>query len=599
MSKLGYIIIFVCGVILFNSCSNRLEMQHNAAVPSIIKPELKKSYGAYMAGRIAHLRKNFDKAADFYIQAIKHNPQNTPLISSIYLLLVSDGRIEEAATYAKIAKSNGDNNNFINIILYADNLKKQHYSAAEINLKGMSGPVYDQFIVPLLSAWTYVGREGDPDSNRLLALKKLEIIAKEPSFRALYNFHAGMINDYYGKNEEAQKHYEVIVNEESLEMSFRTLQIITNFYLRTNQKDKAVALADKYHDDRFLTDMLARLATKVKSSEPATTKPIVVSPHVGAAEALFSIASTLRQGIASVDLAHMFISLSLYENPKYDLAKLLLADILEQREMYAAANNIYEEIDKKSEAYYTVQLKKAANFVLMDDYKSAELLLKAMDIEGYQNYQLYLDLGDVLRVNDKQSEAIEYYNKAIDKISTLSADNWVLFYALGISYEQDEQWDKAEESFLKALELSQNHYLVLNYLGYSWLKQNKNPEQAFEMIVDAYNQSPNDGHILDSIGWAFYRLGLYKQAIVYMEKAAELEPANAVISNHLGDAYWFVGRKNEAGFQWNHVLSMKDDTKEVDYDEVKEKIKGKSPQNNVLTYDNSVIEKTISEISKD
>ena len=307
----------------------------------------------------------------------------------------------------------------------------------------------------------------------------------------------------------------------------------------------------------------------------------------------------MRQGIASVDLAHMFISLSLYENPKYDLAKLLLADILEQREMYAAANNIYEEIDKKSEAYYTVQLKKAANFVLMDDYKSAELLLKAMDIEGYQNYQLYLDLGDVLRVNDKQSEAIEYYNKAIDKISTLSADNWVLFYALGISYEQDEQWDKAEESFLKALELSQNHYLVLNYLGYSWLKQNKNPEQAFEMIVDAYNQSPNDGHILDSICWAFYLLGLYKQAIVYMEKAAELEPANAVISNHLGDAYWFVGRKNEAGFQWNHVLSMKDDTKEVDYDEVKEKIKGKAPQNNVLTYDNSVIEKAISEISKD
>ena len=152
---------------------------------------------------------------------------------------------------------------------------------------------------------------------------------------------------------------------------------------------------------------------------------------------------------------------------------------------------------------------------------------------------------------------------------------------------------------MKALELSQNHYLVLNYLGYSWLKQNKNPEQAFEMIVDAYNQSPNDGHILDSIGWAFYRLGLYKQAIVYMEKAAELEPANAVISNHLGDAYWFVGRKNEAGFQWNHVLSMKDDTKEVDYDEVKEKIKGKAPQNNVLTYDNSVIEKAISEISKD
>ena len=234
---------------------------------------------------------------------------------------------------------------------------------------------------------------------------------------------------------------------------------------------------------------------------------------------------------------------------------------------------------------------------MMDDYKSAELLLKTMDIDGYQNYQLYLDLGDVLRINNKYAEAIEYYNKAINKIDNLVSENWVLFYALGIAYEQDEQWDKAEESFLKALELSQNHYLVLNYLGYSWLKQGKNTEQAFEMIVDAYNQSPNDGHILDSMGWAFYRLGMYDNAITYMEKAAELEPANAIISNHLGDAYWFGGRKNEASFQWNHVLTMKDDTKEVDYDEVRAKINGQAPKNDIPQYDASVIAGAIKEIS--
>ena len=597
MSKVGYIIAFMCGIMLFNSCSNRMETRQNTHVPSLVKSELKKSYGAYMAGRVAHLRKNFDKAADYYIEAIKNNPNNSSLISSVYLLLVSEGRVEEAAKYAKIAQNQGDKNNFINIILYADDLKKNNYVAAEKDLKGMKGAVYEQFIVPLLSAWTYVERDGNPDSNRKNALKKLEIISKEPSFRALYHFHAGMINDYYGKNEEAQKHYEVIVNEESLEMSFRTLQIITNFYLRTNQKDKAVTLVDKYHDERLLTDMLARLAKNVKKSESKKTKPIITDASIGASEALFSIASTLRQGIAGIDLAHMFISLSLYENPNYDLAKLLLADVLEHREMYADANALYDEIDKKSESYYTVQLRKAANFVMMDDYKSAELLLKTMDIDGYQNYQLYLDLGDVLRINNKHSEAIEYYNKAIKKIDNLVTDNWVLFYALGIAYEQDEQWEKAEKSFLKALELSQNHYLVLNYLGYSWLKQGKNTEQAFEMIVDAYNQSPNDGHILDSMGWAFYRLGMYDNAITYMEKAAELEPANATISNHLGDAYWFGGRKNEASFQWNHVLTMKDETKEVDYDEVRAKINGKAPQNNIPKYDTSVIANAMKEIS--
>ena len=406
-----------------------------------------------------------------------------------------------------------------------------------------------------------------------------------------------MINDYYGKNEEAQKHYEVIVNEESLEMSFRALQVITNFYIRTGQKDKAVALVHRYHDDKILADMLSRLVKNVENANPKKTKPIVNNANVGLSEALFSIASTLRQGAAGIDLAHMFISLSVYANPKYDLAKLLLADVLESREMYSEANEIYDEIDKSSEAYYTVQLKKASNLVLMEDYKSAELLLKAMTLEGYNNYQLFLDLGDVLRVNGKQSEAIEYYEKALKKVGKVESEHWVLLYALGISYEQDKQWDKAEECFLKALELSQNHYLVLNYLGYSWLKQGKNVEQAFGMIVDAYNQAPSDGHVLDSLGWAFYRLGKYDLAVEYMEKAAEAEPANAVICDHLGDAYWLAGRKNEAGFQWNHVLVMTDDIGEVDYDLVRRKIEGEAPQNIVPNYDNNLIEEKIKEIA--
>ena len=600
MTKLAYVVFFLCGVMLFNSYANRMDISPaDKPVSNWRDPQLKKSYGAYVAGRVAHLRKNFNAAANFYMEALKDDPTNQELINSVYLLLVSKGRVSEAAKYARISLANGDKNNFIYIILMTDDMKEKKFAEAEKDLNELSGPVYDQFIVPLLSAWTYVGREGDAEQNRKKALAKLQVLKKEPSFRAMYNFHAGMINDFYGKNDEAQKNYEVIVNEESLEMSFRSLQIITNFYLRTNQKDKAVELVKRYHDDKILADMLSRLVKNVETANPKKVKPIVVDANVGLSEALFSIASTLRQGAAGVDLAHMFISLSVYANPKYDLAKLLLADILESREMYAEANDIYDEIDKSSEAYYTVQLKKASNLVLMDDYKSAELLLKTMTLEGYNNYQLFLDLGDVLRVNGKHSEAIEYYEKALKRAGKVTSEHWVLFYAMGISYEQDNQWDKAEKSFLKALELSQNHYLVLNYLGYSWLKQGKNVEEAFGMIVEAYNQSPSDGHILDSLGWAFYRLGKYDQAVEYMEKAAEIEPANAVICEHLGDAYWLAGRKNEAGFQWNHVLVMTDDTGEVDYDLVRRKIDGEAPQNMVPKYDAKIIEEKIKEISKE
>lgn len=600
MAKFGYLLAFVGCIVFFNSCSNRMDAHRSSpeVQPSLqnSQPELKKAYGAYVAGRVAHLRKNFNKAADYYIEALKDDPDNAELVGRVYLLLASKGRISEAAKYARISLDKGDKNNFIYIILAVDDMKKAQYLEAQKNLALLDGPVYAQFIVPLMSAWAAAGESRNADKNLQKALENLAIIEKEPSFKALYHFHAGMLNDYFGKNEVAQKHYEVIINEESSEMSFRSLQVITNFYLRTNQKAKAAALVEKYQNDQQFADMLARLRQNVRNAKSTEIKRIVDNPNVGLSEGLFSIAATLRQGAAGTDLAHMFISLAIYANPKYDLAKLLLADVLESREMYAEANEIYDEIDKNSEAYYTVQLKKANNFVLMEDYKSAELLLKTLDIEGYSNYQLFLDLGDVLRVNNKQSEAIDNYEKAIKKLPKIESQHWVLYYALGISYEQDKQWDKAEESFEKALELSQNHYLVLNYLGYSWLKKNKNVERAFGMIVDAYNQAPNDGHIMDSLGWAFYHLGKYGQAIDYLEKAAEIEPANAVITDHLGDAYWFGGRKNEARFQWNHVLTMKDDSGEVNYDNVRKKIAAGIVKNEIPPYNETMVDEKIAAI---
>ena len=160
-------------------------------------------------------------------------------------------------------------------------------------------------------------------------------------------------------------------------------------------------------------------------------------------------------------------------------------------------------------------------------------------------------------------------------------------------------WEQAESSLKQALILSQNHYYVQNYLGYSWLKQGKNIEDAMSLIVDAYNQAPSDGHITDSLGWAFYKIGNYEEAVFYLEKASELEPANALISDHLGNAYWQNGRKTEAVFQWNHTLKMKDDSHEVDMKKVEEKIETGMEKEQPLPYDKETINELIKSISKE
>ncbi len=595
MSSWKYITLFVATVMVFNSCVNRQSVTptDTGSVWPKVSTSANHSYGAYMAGRVAHLRKDFNNAANFYIEALKKDPNNKELLTNVYLILTSQGRIDEAAKYAQQAINLGDKNSFAEVIIAANQLKLKQYDKVQKTLKKIDGAIYTDFINPLISAWAYAGA-----GNKTNALKTLNILNKEPSLRALYLFHAGMINEYFNDTKAAEIDYATIVKEESLEMSFRALQIICNFYTYTNQKPKAIALINKYTDDKALADMMKRLKNKIAYSSPQNTSKIITSADMGASEAFFNIAATLRQGTGGIDLAHMFISLALYENPNYDLARLLLADVLENREMYTEANQQYDMIDKNSEAYYTAQLRKANNLVLLNDYSSAELLMRSLTLDS-NNPQLYLDLGDVLRINGNQKEAIKYYSEAIKNLPKIQANHWVLFYARGISYEQNDQWDLAEKDFLKALVLSQNHYTVLNYLGYSWLKQGKNTEQAFELIVDAYNQAPQDGNVVDSLGWAFYKIGKYPQAVQYLEKASELEASNAVISDHLGDAYWMNGRKNEARFQWRHALSLKDANNELNKDLIQAKLQTGEVSNTPLTYDEKIIQEKIDLIATD
>ena len=76
------------------------------------------------------------------------------------------------------------------------------------------------------------------------------------------------------------------------------------------------------------------------------------------------------------------------------------------------------------------------------------------------------------------------------------------------------------------------------------------------MLRRAVDLRPTDGYIVDSLGWAHYKLGHYSEAVQELEKAIELKPADPVVNDHLGDAYWHVNRKIEAHFQWNHARDM-------------------------------------------
>ncbi|WP_232204242.1 tetratricopeptide repeat protein [Roseobacter sp. CCS2] len=84
------------------------------------------------------------------------------------------------------------------------------------------------------------------------------------------------------------------------------------------------------------------------------------------------------------------------------------------------------------------------------------------------------------------------------------------------------------------------------------------------MIETAAAARPDNGAIVDSLGWVYFQFGRYEEAVVHLERAASLEPVDPVINDHLGDALWAVGREIEARFQWQRALSFDPDQDEAD-----------------------------------
>ena len=91
------------------------------------------------------------------------------------------------------------------------------------------------------------------------------------------------------------------------------------------------------------------------------------------------------------------------------------------------------------------------------------------------------------------------------------------------------------------------------------------------MIRRAVDQRPDDGYIVDSLGWAYFRIGKYDEAVRYLERAVELKPEDPTINDHLGDGYWRVGRTLEARFQWAHARDLKPEPDELH--KIEDKIK--------------------------
>jgi tetratricopeptide (TPR) repeat protein len=288
---------------------------------------------------------------------------------------------------------------------------------------------------------------------------------------------------------------------------------------------------------------------------------LIRSPQSGAAEVLYGLGSALsRQG--GEDLALIYLQLARWLDPQHDLAILSLADLYEFLKVPGRAITVFDAMPESSPLYRNAQIQRALNLDQLERTDEARKALQDLIAKWPNDLEAIQALGNVLRGRKQFAEAAEAYSRALALIPSPTAQHWIYFYFRGIAYERTKQWPKAEADLKRALELipennARGRAQVLNYLGYSWVDQGMNLEEGLAHIRKAVELTPEDGYIVDSLGWAYYRMGRYEEAVVELERAIELRPEDPVINDHLGDAYWRAGRQLEARFQWNHARDLK------------------------------------------
>jgi Flp pilus assembly protein TadD len=241
-----------------------------------------------------------------------------------------------------------------------------------------------------------------------------------------------------------------------------------------------------------------------------------------------------------------------------------LADIFERLKQYEQAIEVYDSVANDSPLRVNADIQTALLLETLGKTEEAQKRLQDIVKEKPKNEEALTALGNLQRSRKQFAEAAATYTKALELSSKPEKSLWSLYYYRGIAYERQKAWPKAEADFKKALELFPDQPLVLNYLGYSWVDQGINLDEAFKMLRRAVELRPTDGYVVDSLGWAHYKLGQYELAVKELERAIELKASDPVINDHLGDAFWRVGRKLEAHFQWNHARDLKPEQEDLD-----------------------------------
>jgi tetratricopeptide (TPR) repeat protein len=400
--------------------------------------------------------------------------------------------------------------------------------------------------VALVDAWAAAGMHDVAAANA-----DLKALRGQSGMDALAAFHQALLLDYAGQTAAADEAYNDALKTDG--PSPRLVNAYGRFLERNGRAAEAQALYSKLAANTGLAPVVNAARARIAKGEKPDA--LIQRPQDGTAEGLFGIAASLTEE-TSLDVSVLYLRLALYLQPDFDLANILLGDRMETLQKFDEAIAAYRKVDRDSPYYRLAAIQIATDEARLDKADDAIRDLKALVDTDPRDVEAWTALGDAYRSTNKFAEAASAYDQAIMAVGTPAKKDWPLFFTRAIARDRSHNWPGAEADLQQALKLSPDEPQTLNYLGYSWVDQGRNIPEALTMLEKARTLKPYDGYIVDSVGWAYYRLGRFGDAAKTLQDAILLVPGDPTINDHYGDALWKVGRKLDARFQWNHALAF-------------------------------------------
>lgn len=501
--------------------------------------------GAYLAARQAAMSNDFSTGARYFTQSLVSDPSNPYLLENALVSYMSLGDFERALPIASVMVDADYQSQMAHITLSIDAALREDWDTviAGIDAGQDIGPLVDG----LTKAWAQLGK-----GQMSTALEAFDTVIAGPGLSAYGLYNKALALAHVGDFEGAEAIF-AASPQNGMRYNRRSAIAHAQILSQLDQNQDALALLDEVFGAQ--TDPTLAAMRTAFAADDMVPFDYIRDARDGMSE-LYLVVAQAVTGEASNDYVLRYARASAYLNPRNTDAVLLSAELLDNMGQYDLAADAFNAVPADSPAFQSAELGRAETLRKAGKVDAAVEVLEALSRSYPDMPRVFATAGDAYRDAGDLEKAKTAYSRALDLYDAADPLKWFIYYARAITNHTLDDWPAAEADFRAALALNPDQPQVLNYLGYSMVERGVNMEEALTMIEKAVAAEPQNGAIVDSLGWVLFQMGDYENAVGHLEDAASLEPVDPVVNDHLGDAFWAVGRLVEARFQWNRALSF-------------------------------------------